>query len=91
MEPAVAGERIQSKHITHEKAPPITDLDGAYGVVTRMRARLQAAVKGRDDVIELVIIAVLADGHVLLEDFPGVRQDDARQSPGRQHHRRHAA
>ena len=26
---------------------------------------------GRDDVIELVLVALLADGHVLLEDYPG--------------------
>jgi MoxR-like ATPase len=37
----------------------------------RLRARLQAQVKGRDDVIDLVLVALLADGHVLLEDFPG--------------------
>ena len=29
-------------------------------------------VRGRDDVIELIIIAILADGHVLLEDYPGL-------------------
>ncbi len=65
------GERIQSKYVTEEAAPPITDLEGAHGVFTRIRTRLTAAVKGRDDVIDLIIIAVLADGHVLLEDFPG--------------------
>ncbi len=67
----IGGERIQSKYITEEKAPPITDFEGAFGVYARIRNRLQAAVRGRDDVIELIIIAVLADGHVLLEDFPG--------------------
>src|SRR5690349_18311780 len=61
----------QSEHVTHTLAPPITDLNGAYGVVQRLRARLQAVVRGRDDVIELIIIAILADGHVLLEDYPG--------------------
>ncbi len=61
----------QSEHITYEKAPPITDLDGAYGVVSRIRGRLRRAVRGRDDVIEAVIIAMLGDGHILLEDFPG--------------------
>jgi len=62
---------LQSEHITHTPAPRITDLEGAYGVVQRLRGRLQAAVRGRDDVIEAIIIAMLADGHVLLEDFPG--------------------
>lgn len=61
----------QSEHITYEPAPRITDLNGAYGVVQRLRDRLQLAVRGRDDVIELVITALLADGHVLLEDYPG--------------------
>lgn len=61
----------QSRHITHEPAPRITDLHGAYDVVERLRNRLRATVRGRDDVIELVITALLADGHVLLEDYPG--------------------
>jgi MoxR-like ATPase len=28
-------------------------------------------VMGRDDIIELVLVALFADGHVLLEDYPG--------------------
>ena len=62
---------IQSEHITYTPAPRIDSLEGAYGVVQRMRARLARAVRGRDDVIEAIVIAMLADGHVLLEDFPG--------------------
>ena len=46
-------------------------LDRAMSVIERLRARMQAQVKGRDDVIDLVLVALLADGHVLLEDFPG--------------------
>ncbi len=61
----------QSKHITHEKAAPITDMDGAFTVVERLRTRLRHGVIGRDPVLELVIIAILADGHCLLEDYPG--------------------
>lgn len=36
-----------------------------------LRRRMQYDVMGRDDVISLVLIGLLADGHVLLEDFPG--------------------
>ncbi|MCS6798619.1 MAG: AAA family ATPase [Myxococcota bacterium] len=61
----------QSKHVTYQPAPRIETLQGAYGVVQRLRARLQAQVRGRDDVIEMIIIALLADGHILLEDYPG--------------------
>jgi MoxR-like ATPase len=32
---------------------------------------LSAAIRGREDVVELVLVALLADGHVLLEDYPG--------------------
>lgn len=51
--------------------PALQPLQVAYGVVQRLRARLRERVLGRDEVIDLVIIAMLADGHVLLEDFPG--------------------
>ncbi|NVB36683.1 AAA family ATPase [Pseudenhygromyxa sp. WMMC2535] len=67
----VASDFDQSEHITHTLAPPITDVAGAYGVVQRVRDRLRLAVRGRDNEIELIIIALLADGHVLLEDYPG--------------------
>ena len=40
-------------------------------VVETLQRRLRAAVRGRDEVIDLVLIALLADGHVLLEDYPG--------------------
>jgi MoxR-like ATPase len=69
-----AMERVdfqQSEHVTDQLAPPITDLNGAYGVIERLRARLRAAVRGRDEVIEVIITAMLADGHILLEDYPG--------------------
>jgi MoxR-like ATPase len=61
----------QSEHITRTPAPPITDVAGAVGVLERLRQRLRRAVRGRDDVIDLIVVALLADGHVLLEDYPG--------------------
>jgi MoxR-like ATPase len=38
---------------------------------------------GRDDVIELVLIAILADGHVLLEDYPGSGKTTLAKALGR--------
>ena len=46
-------------------------LDQARNVIERLRARVRDHVKGRDEVIDLVIVTMLADGHVLLEDYPG--------------------
>jgi len=52
-------------------APPLLPLALAESVLARLRARLRAQVIGRDDVIDLVVVALLSDGHVLLEDYPG--------------------
>jgi len=54
-----------------ERGAPSADIDVAARVVERLRNRLRAAIRGRDEVIDLVLTALLADGHVLLEDFPG--------------------
>ncbi len=53
------------------RQPMDDELTAAREVAERLGARLKAAVRGRDDVVELVLIALLADGHVLLEDYPG--------------------
>jgi len=46
-------------------------LSSATAVLKKLMSAVKAQVLGRDDVIELAIIALIADGHVLLEDFPG--------------------
>ncbi|MCP3957621.1 MAG: AAA domain-containing protein [bacterium] len=51
-------------------APP-DPLDVATTVMGRLSARMRAQVLGREEVIDLVLVALLSDGHVLLEDFPG--------------------
>src|ERR687888_109279 len=38
----------------------------------RLRANIQRAVKVRDEVIRDLLVALLAEGHVLIEDYPGV-------------------
>lgn len=52
-------------------AVPVSPLAQAMNVLERLRARMRAQILGRDEVIDLVLVALLADGHVLLEDFPG--------------------
>ena len=53
------------------QSPNEDTLAAAREVAERLGARLRGAIRGRDDVVELVLIALLADGHVLLEDYPG--------------------
>jgi MoxR-like ATPase len=50
---------------------PVRSLEDAAAVARHIQERLRGAVVGRDEVIELILVALLADGHVLLEDYPG--------------------
>ena len=49
----------------------VTSLEQAIQLMARLRNRMKAQILGRDEVIDLVLVALLADGHVLLEDYPG--------------------
>ena len=54
-----------------EGASSSPQINAAIDVLDRLSAAVKQQVLGRDDVIELTLIALVADGHVLLEDFPG--------------------
>ena len=41
-------------------------------VLRRLREALSSVIRGAADAIELLVVAAVADGHVLLEDVPGV-------------------
>src|ERR1700689_1023138 len=40
--------------------------------VSRLASTIARVIKGKDDVIELALISLLARGHLLIEDVPGV-------------------
>ncbi len=44
----------------------------AKQALDRLRTSMQASIKGKDDVIDQVIICLVAGGHLLIEDLPGV-------------------
>ena len=50
--------------MTESLAPAVQTID-------TLRSHLLQAVIGRDEVIDWVLIALMCDGHVLLEDYPG--------------------
>ncbi len=54
--------------------PELPELDpGAVAeVAMRLRENVQRAVKVNDDVMADVLVALFAEGHVLIEDYPGV-------------------
>jgi MoxR-like ATPase len=41
-------------------------------VAKRLRENIQKVIVGKDDVINLTLVAVLTEGHLLLEDVPGI-------------------
>ncbi len=42
------------------------------GVAERVKANIKRVIVGKDDVIDLVLVALLSDGHILIEDVPGI-------------------
>jgi len=40
--------------------------------ISTLRDRLNAAIRGKEEVVELVLACLLAKGHLLLEDLPGL-------------------
>jgi MoxR-like ATPase len=56
-----------------ERIPLAPELrDGSVAVATRIGANIAKAVQIRPDTLEHVLIALLAEGHLLVEDYPGV-------------------
>ena len=54
-----------------DPSDPQHELAAARKTLVRLLGIVKETVIGRDEVIELCIIAIVSDGHVLLEDFPG--------------------
>ncbi|MCB0355155.1 MAG: MoxR family ATPase [Bdellovibrionales bacterium] len=52
-------------------AEPSENFQRAVQTAQDLHHSLGKVIKGRDDTIRLTITALLADGHVLLEDYPG--------------------
>ena len=52
--------------------PPRTDLSNLQGTVQRVREEISKVIVGQTQMIDLLLAAILADGHVLIEGVPGV-------------------
>lgn len=51
---------------------PRTDLTQLHDTVMRMRIEIGKVIVGQEDMVKLIVAALLADGHVLIEGVPGV-------------------
>jgi MoxR-like ATPase len=48
------------------------NLDGLSANASRLLDEIERAVVGKREALELVLLGLLADGHVLIEDYPGL-------------------
>ncbi|HKH18873.1 MAG TPA: MoxR family ATPase [Solirubrobacteraceae bacterium] len=48
------------------------EVEAAVGFARRVEDNIRRAVKVRDDVLQHVVVSLLAEGHILVEDYPGV-------------------
>src|SRR5690242_19207667 len=48
------------------------EIDSAVSVARRLVQNIRRAVQVKDDVLEHVIVTMLSEGHILVEDYPGV-------------------
>ncbi len=52
--------------------PPVAGLHAAHSMAVRLRQNIGRVIIGKSDAIDLVLTALLAGGHVLIEDVPGL-------------------
>jgi MoxR-like ATPase len=49
-----------------------SQVSAARETLQRLRTNMRVTIKGKDEVIEQVLVCLVAGGHVLIEDLPGV-------------------
>jgi MoxR-like ATPase len=83
MDPDGRDHTVSSAVSPAEVAPQEQDLTYLKRVVDALRRNVAAVVKGKDDVILKAIVSMLSDGHVLIEDVPGVGKTKLAQALAR--------
>lgn len=58
--------------ITEEQSSNRTDLEAFGAKIETLRERIAGVIVGQSKAVDLVLTAILADGHVLIEGVPGV-------------------
>ncbi len=51
---------------------PAAEVASTRAALERLKVNIRATIKGKDDVIDQALICLLAGGHLLIEDLPGV-------------------
>ena len=62
---------MQSRPELDVPAEPLS-LDSSADLLSRLKTNLEKAFLGKGEVVQLALTALLAEGHILIEDVPGV-------------------
>ncbi|SDE52973.1 AAA family ATPase [Auraticoccus monumenti] len=62
---------------------PTQTLDDVLDVIGRVRSAIETVIEGKRDSIDLALIVLLAEGHLLVEDVPGVGKTMLAKALGR--------
>jgi MoxR-like ATPase len=61
---------VRTARSSAAKAP--AGLDGLLDATTRIRDNIEQVIEGKPDEVRLALVVLLAEGHLLIEDVPGV-------------------
>ncbi len=57
---------------TTERRLSEAEAAAAAAIAARVKENIARVIVGKDDVIDLVLVALIAEGHILIEDVPGI-------------------
>lgn len=63
---------MTSTEPTPAAPPAAADLQTLTRTTTRLRRNIEKVIEGKSDVVRSAVVVLLAEGHLLLEDVPGV-------------------
>ncbi|QBI53882.1 AAA family ATPase [Streptomonospora litoralis] len=72
---------LGTRQNTQEDGLP--DGDGVIAVADRIREAIETVIEGKPDVVRIALTVLLAEGHLLIEDIPGVGKTMLAKALGR--------
>ncbi len=58
--------------MTPSSSPVVSSLSGVAEQLRALESTIETVVRGKHDVVRLALVTLVADGHLLIEDVPGV-------------------
>ncbi len=71
-QPAAGAKKVPAERSSQNGALTRDDLAALSDTTTRIRRAVEGVIEGKREVIQLAITVMLAEGHLLIEDVPGV-------------------